>query len=109
MSAPEYDFNLAESTKEAKAELDAGLAEIDKLPLVQRSIGLIQLQKELEYTGKQFDLLVRQLAKSKEQKPPEDLALLLKFAQDRVSAPLIRDFLSQGLTLLGSDCHRKDP
>jgi len=99
----EYDFNLAESTKEAKAELDAGLAEIDKLPLVQRSIGLIQLQKELEYTGKQFDLLVRQLAKSKEQKPPEDLALLLQFAQDRVSAPLIRDFLSQGLTLLAGD------
>ena len=103
MSAPEYDFNLAESTKEAKAELDAGLAEIDKLPLVQRSIGLIQLQKELEYTGKQFDLLVRQLAKSKEQKPPEDLALLRQFAQDRVSAPLIRDFLSQGLTLLAGD------
>ena len=41
MSAPEYDFNLAESTKEAKQQLDDGLAEIDLLPLVQRSIGLI--------------------------------------------------------------------
>ena len=58
MSAPEYDFNLAESTKEAKQQLDEGLAEIDQLPLVQRSIGLFQLQEQLGYKQKQFELLV---------------------------------------------------
>ena len=99
----EYDFNLAESTKEAKAELDAGLAEIDKLPLVQRSIGLIQLQKELEYNDKQFGLLVRQLAKSKEQKPPEGFTELLQYAKERSIAPLVKDFLAQGLTLVSGD------
>jgi len=77
MSAPEYDFNLAESTKEAKQQLDEGLAEIDKLPLVQRSIGLIQLQQQLGYSSRQFELLVRQLARAKEQKPPEDFTELL--------------------------------
>ena len=99
----EYDFNLAESTKEAKAELDSGLAEIDKLPLVQRSIGLIQLQKELEYNDKQFGLLVRQLARSKEQKPPESFTELLQYAKERSIAPLVKDFLAQGLTLVSGD------
>ena len=96
----EYDFNLAESTKEAKKELDAGLAEIDKLPLVQRSIGLFQLQKELDYNSKQFELLVRQLARSKEQKPPEGFTELLQYAKERSVAPLVKDFLAQGLTLV---------
>ena len=41
MSTPEYDFGLDESTKEEKRKLDDGLAEIDKLPLIRRSIGLI--------------------------------------------------------------------
>ena len=51
-----------------KQQLVEGLAEIDKLPLVQRSIGLIQLQEQLGYNQKQFELLVRQLARAKEQK-----------------------------------------
>ena len=101
----DYDFNLAESTKEAKEELDAGLAEIDKLPLVQRSIGLIQLQKELDYSSKQFELLVRQLAKAKEEKPPEDFTELLQYAEERAVPPLINDFLAQGLTLVSGDGH----
>ena len=99
----EYDFNLAESTKEAKAELDAGLAEIDKLPLVQRSIGLIQLQQQLGYSSRQFELLVRQLARAKEQKPPEDFTELLQYAKERSVAPLIKDLLAQGLTLVSGD------
>ena len=99
----EYDFNLAESTKEAKAELDAGLAEIDQLPLVQRSIGLFQLQEQLGYKQKQFELLVKQLARSKEQKPPEGFTELLQYAKERSIAPLVKDFLAQGLTLVSGD------
>ena len=43
MSAPEYDFGLDESTKEEKRKFDDGLAEIDKLPLIRREMGLIHL------------------------------------------------------------------
>ena len=99
----DYDFNLAESTKEAKQQLDEGLAEIDKLPLVQRSIGLIQLQQQLDYSSRQFELLVRQLARAKEQKPPEDFTELLQYAKERSVAPLIKDLLAQGLTLVSGD------
>ena len=99
----DYDFNLAESTKESKQQLDEGLAEIDKLPLVQRSIGLIQLQEQLGYNQKQFELLVRQLARSKEQKPPEGFTELLQYAKERSVAPLVKDFLAQGLTLVSGD------
>ena len=99
----DYDFNLAESTKESKQQLDEGLAEIDKLPLVQRSIGLIQLQEQLGYKQKQFELLVRQLARSKEQKPPEGFTELLHYAKERSVAPLVKDFLAQGLTLVSGD------
>ena len=59
MSTPDYDFGLDESTREEKLKLDNGLAEIDKLPLIRREMGLMHLQKELEYSPKQFDRLIQ--------------------------------------------------
>ena len=103
MSTPEYDFGLDESTKEEKRKLDDGLAEIDKLPLIRRSIGLIQLQKELDYSPKQFDRLISLLAKANEEKPPEGFAALVKYAMERQTSPVIDNFLSQGLTVVAGD------
>ena len=103
MSTPEYDFGLDESTKEEKRKLDDGLAEIDKLPLIRRSIGLIQLQKELDYNPKQFDRLINLLAKANEEKPPEGFNALVKYARERRTSLVIKNLLSQGLTLLAGD------
>ena len=103
MSTPEYDFGLDESTKDEKRKLDDGLAEIDKLPLIRRSIGLIQLQKELDYSPKQFDRLISLLAKANEEKPPEGFAALVKYAMERQTSPVIDNFLSQGLTVVAGD------
>ena len=103
MSTPEYDFGLDESTKEEKRKLDDGLAEIDKLPLIRRSIGLIQLQKELDYSPKHFDRLINLLAKANEEKPPEGFNALVQYVKERRTSPVIKNLLSQGLTLVAGD------
>ena len=103
MSAPEYDFGLDESTKEEKRKFDDGLAEIDKLPLVRREIGLIQLQKELEYNSKQFDLLINSWPRSTKRSLLKASTELLQYVKERSNAPLIKDLLSQGLTLVAGD------
>ena len=103
MSAPDYDFNLDESTKEEKRKLDDGLAEIDKLPLIRREMGLIQLQKELDYSPKQFDHLINLLAKANEEKPPEGFKALVQYVRERRTSPVIKDLLSQGLTVVAGD------
>ena len=103
MSAPEYDFGLDESTKEEKRKFDDGLAEIDKLPLIRREMGLIQLQKELDYSPKHFDRLINLLAKANEEKPPEGFNALVQYVKERRTSPVIKNLLSQGLTLVAGD------
>ena len=103
MSAPEYDFGLDESTKEEKRKFDDGLAEIDKLPLIRREMGLIQLQKELDYSPKHFDRLINLLAKANEEKPPEGFNALVQYVRERRTSPVIKNLLSQGLTLVAGD------
>ena len=103
MSTPDYDFGLDESTREEKLKLDNGLAEIDKLPLIRREMGLMHLQKELEYSPKQFDRLINLLAKANEEKPPEGFDALVQYVKERRTSPVIKNLLSQGLTLLAGD------
>ena len=103
MSTPDYDFGLDESTREEKLKLDNGLAEIDKLPLIRREMGLMHLQKELEYSPKQFDRLINLLAKANEEKPPEGFNALVQYVRERRTSPVIKNLLSQGLTLVAGD------
>ena len=84
--------------------LDEGLAAIDALPdVAMRSVALVQLQRSIGLTERQFLALVHQLAEHKEETPPDDFEALLAYAEGISTEPIVEDLLGVGLTLFAAD------
>jgi hypothetical protein len=97
----------AEFVKEAHAlrqALDEGLKAIDAMPdVAMRSVGLVQLRRNLGLQGPDFTALVHQLAEHQEEAPPEDFDALLAYADSISTEPIVDDLLAVGLTLLAGE------
>jgi len=97
----------AEFVKEAHAlrqALDEGIKAIDAMPdVAMRSVGLVQLRRNLCLQEKDFLTLVHQLAEHQEEAPPEDFDALLAYADSISTEPIIDDLLAVGLTLVAGE------
>lgn len=84
--------------------LDGGLRAIDAMSdVAMRSVGLVQLRRNLGLQEKDFLALVNQLAEHQEDLPPEDFDALLTYAESISAEPIIEDLLAVGLTLLAGE------
>jgi hypothetical protein len=93
-----------EETAALRRALDEGLRAIDAMPdVAMRSVGLVQLRRNLGLQEKDFLALVHQLAEHQEDAPPEDFEALLSYADSISAEPIIEDLLAVGLTLLAGE------
>lgn len=93
-----------EETAALRETLDEGLRAIDAMPdVAMRSVGLVQLRRNLQLQEKDFLALVHQLAEHQEKAPPEDFDALLAYADSISTEPIIEDLLAVGLTLLAGE------
>ena len=84
-----------------KQQLEEGLKEIDDLDPVERSCGLIALQKKMQLGKEAFSKLVDNLVRMTEQQPPKTFKALLEYSQN--VKPMIPDLLGVGLTLIAAE------
>ena len=68
--------SIATVAKSMKQQLEEGLKEIDDLDPVERSCGLIALQKKMQLGKEAFSKLVDNLVRMTEQQPPKTFKAL---------------------------------
>ena len=93
--------SIANTAKSMKQTLEEGLKEIDDLDPVERSCGLIALQKKMQLGKEAFSKLVDNLVRMTEQQPPKTFKALLEYSQN--VKPMIPDLLGVGLTLIAAE------
>ena len=93
--------SIATVAKSMKQQLEEGLKEIDDLDPVERSCGLIALQKKMQLGKEAFSKLVDNLVRMTEQQPPKTFKALLEYSQN--VKPMIPDLLGVGLTLIAAE------
>ena len=93
--------SIANVAKSMKQQLEEGLKEIDDLDPVERSCGLIALQKKMQLGKEAFSKLVDHLVRMTEQQPPKTFKALLEYSQN--VKPMIPDLLGVGLTLIAAE------
>ena len=93
--------SIATVAKSMKQTLEEGLKEIDDLDPVERSCGLIALQKKMQLGKEAFSKLVDNLVRMTEQQPPKTFKALLEYSQN--VKPMIPDLLGVGLTLIAAE------
>ena len=93
--------SIANTAKSMKQQLEEGLKEIDDLDPVERSCGLIALQKKMQLGKEAFSKLVDNLVRMTEQQPPKTFKALLEYSQN--VKPMIPDLLGVGLTLIAAE------
>ena len=93
--------SIANVAKSMKQQLEEGLKEIDDLDPVERSCGLIALQKKMQLGKEAFSKLVDNLVRMTEQQPPKTFKALLEYSQN--VKPMIPDLLGVGLTLIAAE------
>ena len=98
---PKPKDSIAAVARSMKQELEEGLKEIDELDPVERSCGLIALQKRMKLGKDAFAKLVDNLVRMTEQQPPKTFKALLEYTKN--VKPLIPDLLGVGLTLIAAE------
>ena len=93
--------SIADTAKSMKQTLEEGLKEIDDLDPVERSCGLIALQKKMQLGKEAFTKLVDNLVRMTEKQPPKTFKALLEYSQN--VKPMIPDLLGVGLTLIAAE------
>ena len=93
--------SIAAVARSMKQELEEGLKEIDELDPVERSCGLIALQKRMKLGKDAFAKLVDNLVRMTEKQPPKTFKALLEYSQN--VKPMIPDLLGVGLTLIAAE------
>ena len=93
--------SIADTAKSMKEQLEEGLKEIDDLDPVERSCGLIALQKKMQLGKEAFNKLVDNLVRMTEKQPPKTFKALLEYSQN--VKPMIPDLLGVGLTLIAAE------
>ena len=93
--------SIATVAKSMKQELEEGLKEIDDLDPVERSCGLIALQKRMKLGKDAFAKLVDNLVRMTEEQAPKTFKALLEYTKN--VKPMIPDLLGVGLTLFAAE------
>ena len=93
--------SIADTAKSMKQTLEEGLKEIDDLDPVERSCGLLALQKKMKLGKDAFAKLVDNLVRMTEEQPPKTFKALLEYSKD--VKPMIPDLLGVGLTLIAAE------
>lgn len=103
-TSPDFISGVISDAEGLKHTLDEGLKAIDGLSdVAMRSVALVQLQRSIGLTEKQFLALIHQLAEHKEEAPPEDFESLLAYADGIATDPIVEDLLGVGLSLFAAD------
>ena len=92
--------SIAEEAIDLRKKLEDGLEQIDSMPPIDRSCGLIALRKRLDLGVQQFEKLVDALVRSREESPPESFDACMAYS---TSQPIVEDLLGVGLTLFAAD------
>jgi len=98
---PKPKDSIAAVARSMKQELEEGLKEIDELDPVERSCGLIALQKRMKLGKDAFAKLVDNLVRMTEEQAPKTFKALLEYTKN--VKPMIPDLLGVGLTLIAAE------
>ena len=98
---PKPKDSIATVAKSMKQQLEEGLKEIDDLDPVERSCGLIALQKRMQLGKDAFAKLVDNLVRMTEEQAPKTFKALLEYSKN--VRPMIPDLLGVGLTLIAAE------
>jgi hypothetical protein len=98
---PKTKDSIATVAKSMKQQLEEGLKEIDDLDPVERSCGLIALQKRMQLGKDAFAKLVDNLVRMTEEQAPKTFKALLEYSKN--VRPMIPDLLGVGLTLIAAE------
>ena len=98
---PKPKDSIASVAKSMKQELEEGLKEIDDLDPVERSCGLIAVQKRMGLGKEAFAKLVDNLVRMTQEQAPKTFKALLEYTKN--VKPMIPDLLGVGLTLIAAE------
>jgi len=98
---PKPKDSIATVAKSMKQQLEEGLKEIDDLDPVERSCGLIALQKRMQLGKDAFAKLVDNLVRMTEEQAPKTFKALLEYSKN--IRPMIPNLLGVGLTLIAAE------
>ena len=98
---PKPKDSIATVAKSMKQQLEEGLKEIDDLDPVERSCGLIALQKRMQLGKDSFAKVVDNLVRMTEEQAPKTFKALLEYSKN--VRPMIPDLLGVGLTLIAAE------
>ena len=94
------ESSLSEQAVGLRKALEDGLNEIDLLPPIDRSCGLIALRTELKLGVQQFEKLVDAMIRSREESPPDSFDACMAYSHSKY---IVEDLLGVGLTLFAAD------